>query len=233
MKIHSQVITFTDAWNSNGVMLEPVPASKLIPDWYKKQNAYLNNVKEPTDSAGTTATIKKCMPVFDSMNLGYLLLLPADVYVSQKDGLPFYKWMNFDLISFHPVEQADKHPLNNGVPFAKFINPWAIKTPKGYSCLFVEPFHSNLPFTSMAGVVDTDKYTAPVNIVFVLKDPNFTGLIPKGTPIAQVIPFKRNKWKMAIGKKSDLDEQFNVSRLLNTVFFDRYKTMFRVPKEFK
>jgi len=212
---------------------KPIPASKLIPDWYKSAESYLLGKKIPGGQANTTATIKKCMPVFDSMNLGYLLLLPADVYVSQKDGFPFYKWVNFDLISFHPVEQADKHPLNNGAAFAKFVNPWAIKTPKGYSCLFVEPFHRDLPFNVLGAVVDTDKYTAPVNIVFVLKDVNFTGLIPKGTPIAQIIPFKRNNWEMAIGKKSDFEEQFNVSRMLNTVFFDRYKTMFRTLKEYK
>ena len=43
-------------------------------------------------------------------------------------------------------------------------------------------------------MVDTDKYPIPVHFPFLLKK-NFEGLIKQGTPIIQVIPFKRESWK--------------------------------------
>jgi hypothetical protein len=226
-------ITFTDAMQSNGIALEPIPASSLIPEWYKKTESYLNKEKVPNGKGGNNSTIKRCMPVFDAIVSGYLLLLPADVYVSFKEEESVFQWSDFDLISFHPLEQGHLHPVQNGNPFPKFINPWAIKTPKGYSTLFTHPMHHALPFTTLPGVVDTDKYTAPVNIIFALNDPKWEGLIPKGTPIAQVIPFKRENWKKNIGGQKELEQQFKVSSELNTKFFDRYKNMFRSHKEYK
>ena len=110
---------------------------------------------------------------------------------------------------------------------------WSIKTPKGYSCLFVQPFHRESIFTIMPGVVDTDLYTGPVNFPFVLNDPNFEGLIPRGTPIAQVIPFKRDDWYMEFGKEKEINEQSDTVKNLRTLFFDSYKTMFRQKKQYK
>jgi hypothetical protein len=66
-----------------------------------------------------------------------------------------------------------------------------------------------------------------------MKDPSFEGLIPKGTPIAQVIPIKRDKWKMEIGSKEDVIQANKVSSLLHTLFFDGYKIQFWNRKEFK
>jgi hypothetical protein len=45
----------------------------------------------------------------------------------------------------------------------------------------------------MAGIVDSDKYHGAGNIPFFLKE-EFEGLIPKGTPYAQIIPIKRAEW---------------------------------------
>jgi hypothetical protein len=67
----------------------------------------------------------------------------------------------------------------------------------------------------------------------VINDPSFEGMIPKGTPIAQVIPFKRENWAMEIGDDSDLIAQSKVTIELQTKFFDRYKSMFRTIKEYK
>ena len=111
------------------------------------------------------------------------------------------------------------------------MNPWAIKTPKGYSTLFTQPMHRESVFTILPGVVDTDTYTAPVNFPMVINDPNFEGLIPKGSPIVQVIPFKRDKWESTFSK--DVESVNKVSAYLNSQFFDRYKRMFWSRKEYK
>lgn len=209
----------------------PEPASKLIPDWYKNLESYIGGEKKPTGDGNTTGTIKKCMPVFDSITAGYIIKLPADVFVKTVDGTPYYEWSNLGLVQFHPVEQAPNHPAANGFTYPKWINPWAIKTAKGYSTLFVQPFHREAPFTILPGIVDTDTYSAPVNFPFVLNDSKFEGIIPAGTPIAQIIPIKRDNWQMETN--TDFEEHARVTIRLQSKMFDRYKTLFWHKKQYK
>ncbi len=225
-------IVFTNTSNLID-LAEPQPASKLIPNWYKDMATHIGGDKKPDGSGKSKATIKRCMPVFDAITAGYIITLPTDVYVSLKDGEQFFQWANFGLVSFHAVEQAPTHPEKKPHPYPKWINYWAIKTPKGYSTMFVQPMHRESVFTILPGVVDTDDYCAPINFPFVINDPNFEGLIPKGTPIAQVIPFKRDAWSMQFGGEKEIKEQAKIVERLSSKFFDRYKTMFRKNKEYK
>ena len=218
----------------SGVDIEqPQPAFKFIPDWYKNMESYIGKEKKPSGSGTTTATIKRCIPVFDAITSGYIITLPADIYVSIVDEKQFFEWSDLNLINFHPIEQAPEHPNRKPHAYPKWMNPWGVKTPKGYSTLFVQPMHRESVFTILPGIVDTDTYTAPVNFPMVINDPNFEGLIPKGTPIAQVIPFKREGWQMEIGSKRELKEQNNVLQKINSKFFDKYKSMFWSRKEYK
>lgn len=257
-------IIFTNTFGI-GELFPPEPASKNIPLWYKNLDSYMSGEKKPDGNGNTTATIKKCMPVFDAINAGYIIKTPVDVYVSQKEAnylnkdhfnktgeeiyltkeeieekglakkIPYYEWPNFGIIEFHPIEQAPTHPNRNGhqKSYPKWINPWSIKTPLGYSVMFVQPFHRDSLFTIFPGIVDTDKYTPPVNFPFVLNDINWEGMISAGTPIAQVIPFKRENWQMKVGGKENLVEQDKISNILKTRFFDSYKSQFRSSKEYK
>jgi hypothetical protein len=224
-------ITFS---NTSGIDIEqPQPASKFIPDWYKNMESYIGGEKKPDGTGHIQVTIKKCMPVFDAITAGYIITLPADVYVSIKDEKQYFEWSSLGLVSFHSIEQAPEHPSRKPHAYPKWNNPWAIKTPKGYSTLFTQPMHRESVFTILPGIVDTDTYTAPVNFPMVINDPNFEGMIPKGTPIAQVIPFKREGWQMEIGSIEELKEQRNITQKLQTKFFDRYKQMFWTRKEYK
>jgi hypothetical protein len=227
-------IIFTETLGTDKDTYLPILASKFIPQWYKDMESYIGGERKPSENAGTTGTLKKCIPVFDAITAGYLILSPADVFVSQKDGAPFYQWANYGLIQFHPVEQAPDHPNRNGhISYPKWINPWAIRTPEGYSCLFTAPKHRDNVFTILDGIVDTDTYSAPVNFPFVLNDTTFEGLIPAGTPIAQVIPFKRDSFELEIGEIANLEESNKITNKLRTKFFDSYKTQFWTRKEYK
>jgi hypothetical protein len=212
----------------------PKPASKFVPDWYKNLESYIGGKKVPVGNGTADFTAKRCMPIFDAIVSGYIIVSPADVYVTQRNGQAYFEWSNFDLIQFHPKEQAIEHPyVKQSDAFPKWMNWWAIKTPKGYSTLFIPPMHRESVFSILPGVVDTDSYTAPVHFPFTLNDPKFEGLIPAGTPIAQVIPFKRNNWEMKFGGEKEIIEQQKVQTKLISKFFDRYKSMFRQPKEYK
>ena len=217
----------------------PIPASKKMPEWYKDIPRYIEGKKKP-EPGGSNGTIKTCMPILDSITSGYLILSSADVYIEKKEEGREYTWAAHDLISFHGQKQATGYPnlekkMNEeGIP--KFNNPWIVKTPKNYSCLFVTPFHHDLPFTIFPGIVDTDSYFNAVNFPFI-PDSDFEGLIPKGTPIAQVIPFRRENWEMSVeyleNSKKSQKEFLRVKKELNTRFFDRYKKLFWQTKSYK
>ena len=231
--------------NTLGVPEEysPKPSSKYIPDWYKNLESYVDGNKKPDGNGGTTATIKRCMPVFDAIDTGYIIPTPCDIWVKQipieedpTKTQPYYEWSSFNIIEFHPISQLPVYPNNSGhtVSYPKWINSWAIKTPPGYSVAFVQPWHRDSVFTILPGIVDTDVYSAPVNFPFVLNEPTkFEGLIPAGTPMAQVIPFKRDPWEMKIGDEAEIINQNKIKTLLRTKFFDSYKTQYRQSKEYR
>lgn len=234
-----QLITFTDTKNIPEEYY-PIPSSRLIPDWYKNLQSYVGDEKKPDGSGATTATAKRCMPIFDAITSGYIISTYTDIWVSQQkddteETFQYYEWSILDPIGFHPKEQLPEHPDGSGhrISYPKWINAWSIKTPPGYSCLFVTPLHRDTPIVILPGVVDTDVYTAPVNFPFILKNPKMEGLIPAGTPIAQVIPIKRDDWQMSIGEKDDLLKQEKITTKLRTKFFDSYKTQFRQIKQYK
>ena len=234
-----QIIKFTDIV---GVAEEyhPVPASKIIPDWYKNLESYLGGEKKPDGNASTVATAKRCMPIFDAITGGYIISTYTDLFVSQRPDenekmFPYYEWANFGDLGFHAKHQLPDHPDGAGheISYPKWINAWAITTPPGYSSLFISPLHRETPIIALPGVVDTDTYNAPVNFPFVLRDPKMDGLIPAGTPIMQVIPFKRDEFQMEFGGAEEFKQQMSVSTKLRSVFFDSYKRQYRQPKEYK
>jgi len=55
----------------------------------------------------------------------------------------------------------------------------------------------NLPFITTTGIMDTDKWGIWGNQPFALQS-GWEGVIPAGTPIIQVFPFKRDDWKHRI-----------------------------------
>lgn len=203
-----------------------------MPNWYKKTESYVTGKKEFFEDS-INETIKKCIPVFDAITTGYILYTQVDIDVSEKDGMPYYHWPSQDAIGFHPIQQAPLHPSQNGYPYAKWNNPYAIMTPPGYSILCVPPLHRDSVFEILTGIVDTDTYNTPINFPFTLKDPNWTGIIPAGTPMAQIIPFKRQSFKMKMGNQKDVDKSlYNLIRL-KTKIFNRYKTLFWQRKEYR
>jgi hypothetical protein len=236
------IITFTD---TIGVPkeYEPILSSKFLPDWYKNTSSYAGNEKKPDQHGKITPTIKRCIPVWDSLTAGYLILTYVDVYVTQvkvstesEETQPWYAWPSYVPLEFHDLWQLPNgHPYDKGhtegIP--KWMNPWAIKTPPGYSTLILQPMHHPSIFTILPGIVDTDRYNATINFPFMLNNINFEGLIPAGTPIAQIIPFKRESWKNTIQTTGELlQKSFEDKLFINNRFFDKYKKSFWQRKEY-
>lgn len=217
----------------------PKPASLSLPDWYKNQEPYNTKDKKNINGQIPKATIKRCIPIFDSITSGYIIFSTVDIYITQKNGNPFFHWpINIaddrPPIDFHENDQFFQHPKFKNLPnLPKFFNPWVIKTPNGYSCFITNPMHRELPFEILPGIVDTDNYNVPVEFPFYLKDQKWEGMIPSGTPIAQVIPFKREDWKMDNTiTKEDIEKSEKDMFLLKMRFFSRYKKNFWKKKNF-
>jgi hypothetical protein len=237
LKNNKKSIIFTKTRESVSDIYFPKPAKDFLPEWYKKTDSYIGKQKDiGPDSLITNGTIKKCVPVFDALTSGYIIPTYCDLLIKKdNNGNILYLTPNMlDAISFHPIGQAPYHPLMNNKPFPKWTNPWSIQTPSGYSSLFIPPVHSgNNFFTILEGFVDTDKYNAPVNFPFILNDIDFEGIIPAGTPMVQVIPIKRNEWKIDIKNKNNIKKSQDDFNSLRSVFFDSYKRNFWSKKEYR
>jgi len=219
----------------------PVPASKFIPEWFKKLNP-------DTGDPNEESTIKRCIPFLDSLTSGYIIPLWHDIhfktYVDEKNGPVIqYNWpqklTDTNPVSNHNARQIEGSELSQttfGQFPLKFNNPWHIKTPPGYSCLFVQPLnHENDNFKLISAIVDTDTFTNKINFPFVWLKNDFNDVLPKGMPLVQVIPFKREEWKSIVKVSSQKNEKEfgSVNSKLKSVFKQGYKSFFWHKKSFK
>ena len=96
----------------------PKPASKNVPDWYRQQPTQAPD-KTNLDSGEIATTIKKCMPIFDAMTVGYLIATPCDIYINATDPenlvysipKPMAEF-KADLFSRHAFEQYSDYPID-------------------------------------------------------------------------------------------------------------------------
>jgi hypothetical protein len=230
-------LTFRCPPELDKILPRPIPAVQGLPDWYK---ALPSKVFNPTIGI-EEQTVKKCPPFIDAMTYGFLIPLPVDVEV--RDGE--FTW-NFQMpegfsgeyshspIDFHNPSQISGTPFFDDDRFIiKFNNFWSIKAPEGYSVLFTHPVNrSDLPFTTLTGLVDCDVFSdSPVNFPARWHDAGFNGVLPKGTPVAQCIPVKRELWS---GRFEWLSAE-DTTRLLELRRAvkhetDTYRRQFRAPK---
>lgn len=174
------------------VIARPVPAKSYIPDWFRRLPAVDETRVSPTD---TGLTVKRCLPFLDAMNTGWIIPLPATVRLDIREGgRKVEAGWDFDrtLVSFHGPHQVMGNPHGDRAA-CKFHNYWTIVTPPGWSCLFVNPLNRpNGLFEVVAGIVDTDTYRAPVHFPFFPLATDGLHVIDKGSPMVQVIPFRRD-----------------------------------------
>ena len=231
------IVKFIDHTGYVAEEFYPRPARLDLPDWYKRSPSYIEGKRRVFDDGGeiaTASTIKKCMPLYDAMSIGYLLYTPADIDVSiDEDGHRLYQWPSHGL-EFHNRRQLVDYPLiqtTGNIP--KIVTPWIVTTPPGYSCHFLPPAHRQTQMRIFEGVVDTDRYPQPVNLPFQLVDEDFVGLIPAGTPMAQVIPFRRDSYTMEVIPSADEKELQRTFHRLRATFFNGYKDRFWSPKDYR
>lgn len=222
---------------------EPVPASRMVPDWYKRQPGSIDD--EATIKQGfATSTVKRCMPFFDFMTSGYLILSPCDIYIDATDpekitfSIPApLKTFEGDMFAKHGREQYSELPYDKDKyhqDLFRIMPFWAVGTPEGYSTLFIHPVHKDpLPLQAVGAFVDTDNFISDGHLSFWVEK-GFRGVIKQGTPLIQVIPIKRENWQMEIVPNEIASPKFSKQRLwIRSNFVNAYKNKARAKKEFK
>jgi hypothetical protein len=215
-----------------------VPAKDCLPDWY-------SDLKANNDNG--VPTIAGCWTVRDIVTAGYIIpnvfeqeIIAQQNYDTGEEELErvfpverigqFMELQNkFTAPSaFHSNQQCPVHIQGKKKSYIKVSVPWKIKTPPGYSCLFVQPFwHFDQEFVLMPAIIDTDEFDLNnLNFPCYLTDP--VKLIKPGEPLVQVIPFKRDNWKHTL--KYEVPTQRSK---MNLFLHNMYKRAFHQKKSFQ
>ena len=230
-------VTFRCPPELSGVLPRPIPAVAGLPDWFKAlpQKAF------SADLQSEYLTIKKCPPFIDAMTYGFLMPLATDLRVengefSWQTNWPGGEFANITRspIGFHDGSQVAGTPFFDQDQFIiKFNNFWTIRLPPGYSLLVCHPINrDDLPFRALTGMVDCDRYhDAFVQFPARWTNPDFSGVLPKGTPVVQCLPVKRETWALRFENLTETEQRQVYDTGLNVSgSTDVYRHQFRAPK---
>ena len=184
-------------------LFRPVAAKDLQPDWWRK-------MKIRVDHRGRIVqTIKSCPSMLDWLTMGYYIVASEDIPIRNGSdwdwpdgGERFTTEEISNFSSSHPSSQLVDSITYDGADGTvndafKITNFWNIKTPPGYSVLFLDPFlFENKFFSCWQGVIDTDKFNVNMDNAQCIFYPKVkhSFVIEKNTPLVQVFPFKREEW---------------------------------------
>ena len=97
-------------------------------------------------------------------------------------------------MSFHVAAQFPDAPFaRDGQAAIKFNSFWTIELEPGWSLFATHPVNrDDLPFRLISGLVDADRFhDGGINFPAIWTEPDFSGVLPKGTPVAQCFAVPR------------------------------------------
>jgi hypothetical protein len=176
---------------------KPFPARGALPDWLRAMPAKASSQIHGRE----IRTVKQCPPFVDAMAYGVMIPLPCDVTVER--GAFSWAWEIPEPataghprapLSFHVAAQFAGAPFAQGQNAAiKFNSFWTIELDEGWSLFATHPVNrDDLPFRLITGLVDADRFhDGGINFPAVWTQPEFSGVLPKGTPVAQCFAVPR------------------------------------------
>lgn len=200
----------------------PKLATRYIPDWFKSIPANQDFAK--------VKTVRLCPSFPDFFSSAYVVpawedsILKYDKESGQWEYLSsgVTGWETHGHGQFLDYVEANVQGQKTSMVF-KPNCPWRIITPPGYSVLQLPMFyHFNKDWTVLPGIIDTDIYHE-INQQILYHSDAEEVRIPRGTPIAMYIPYKREKFKLSsYFMKKEERERFLISDLM---FKNRLFTM--------
>lgn len=228
------------------VFPKPEPASKNIPSWYKKVDSFHNNDSTPING-NQNITVKRCVAFLDMLSSGYIFKAPFDIYIDTTEGKKVFEVPaamqalialgTRQLIGSHDLNQVPGYPFDTDqyIEYLFRVNMiWIIQTEPGYSTLYIQPQHQEVtPLYAISAVIDSDTYPSNGLMSFLVKK-DFKGIIPKGTPLLQVIPFKREDYESEYVETQEAVEKLQkVGYLIRSVFNSGYKKFMWSKKSYR
>lgn len=225
--------------NKENMQYSPAPVKNHIPEWFLKKEKYRKNPDGSEQMVSFTKdgktfdhkypTWKSCPAILDVFISGYYLFTPCDIEVKinknfNSDGVPATidfsdEWKNpvFGPPICQPrgTEEGLPHPEGYYNYNYTWILNWFTQVPEGYTVFFTHPINiENLPFKTMSGFIDSANILLGTGrFPFYLKE-NWEGIIPAGTPFAQVIPIKNESWEAEIVEHS-VEEMFAMKKQMH------------------
>jgi len=223
---------------------KPTPSIQASPKWFRDMEKFYGIDESASIHARQKGTIRDCPAVNDAVFSGYTVYLPADVFIDATGSEVKFdtgsfgngsriRDAGFEFITLHdPLATSGYQSMFDFHPQTlKWQTYWGVKTDEGYSSLFTQPVHrTDLPFHMVTAIVDTDKFGTREPYGFFIKR-GFKGIIPRGTPILQVFPFKREDWQMEIVEPDGKDYHRN-NQQIQSVFTQPYKKLFWQRKKY-
>lgn len=222
------------------VVPPPVPAKDILPNWYthlsSKKNPDKKSVFFEDEKLILNESIRRCMPFKDALTFGYIMCTWQDIWVESNDAEVSFGFQ------YDPVICKVREGGNSAFPApVGYYNTelswepkWYAKTPKNYSCLITQPLNRyDLPFITLSGVIDSDAYNianSATNLPFFIRK-GFSGLIPTGTPMYQIIPFKRDRWYNAPNEWNHDYKQMMIYKIKRH-FLNGYRNEYWSKKEY-
>lgn len=220
--------------NAYNFVPHPKPAKLYVPTWYKNIKPLKENeLQFNSDTQISNFNVKHCVPYLDALSGGYIQELWTDILVE-----PIGEEINFKYASDPaPISVRDKVSVKLEDDFypIEFLwqRQWGVKLPKGYSALITHPLNRvELPFQTLSAIIDFDTFIHYDigNIPFFIKK-GFTGIIPVGTPMYQVIPIKRDSWESIVEKHDEILKQ-KLNRIIRNKFLHSYREKFWHKKSY-
>ena len=214
-------------------VISPQPARNYMPDWYKILPAFRDG--KFTDGA-QDKTIKLCVPFADSLSFGYIQETWQEINIGSKgEAFTFNFPTDPKIMSFRDSVPDFEIPDQYYPYVFTWHSPSVSQLPKGYSALITHPLNRfDLPFLTLSGVMDCDTYNHSLedsNLPFLLKK-GFEGVIPIGTPMYQIIPFKREDWSSS-KNEYDANKQIQHEQKIRRYFYGGYKKLHWKRKSFE
>lgn len=205
---------------------QPRSATRFIPDWFKSMAAshdvqpnqrFPFGIDKKLALSNINATVKRCPGILSYLSEGYIIPLWSD-YVVQSRGEQLFAFGSnaAGQIGMHSKDMHfDKMPRPEGFhkDALKFVNPWKVITPPGWSILLCEPFyHFNDNYQILPGVIDSDSYHhIHVNTLFKASGKDVK--LNMGTPFVLAIPFPRdsiNELEVRVSTEKDKERLKNL-----------------------
>jgi len=235
--ISTMTITFRCPPELEPILPRPIPAVLGLPDWFKTMPQKAFSTVLQTEQM----TVKKCPPFIDAMTFGFLIPLIADLRARTAccPGTGIFRRARSRNYSRSPIDFHDNNQVT-GTPFyeedrflIKIRQFLDLRDAGGLLAAHHPPVQPpRLPFVTLTGLVDADSYCDNfINFPAHWRDTAFNGVLPKGTPVAQCVPVKRDSWTARFG----LIEGDAVGRLqeLSRAVLEEtgvYRRRFRSPK---